>query len=273
MPILVQSLAEWEAAGKPGLLSVVIPAHNEEGHIADTIENLVQALDEDGVNHEILVVNDNSSDGTEAILQRLSDIHPSVRYLNNPPPNGFGFAVRTGLAAFEGECVAIVMADGSDDPKDVVAFYRKWQDGADCVFGTRFHKDSTCIGYPKPKLLLNRLGNLFIQMLFFTRYNDVTNAFKLYGRNVIAGLQPLLSHQFNLTVELPLKAMARGYSFAVLPNNWYQRQQGASKFKIKELGSRYLFIILYCWLEKRLSKKDYDRQNNMHHLQLQVWQR
>jgi dolichol-phosphate mannosyltransferase len=124
MPIEVRSLAEWEAAGIRGMLSVVIPAHNEEGHIAETVQNLAAALRDAGIVHEILVINDNSIDGTERILATLSAVGIRVRYINNPPPHGFGFAVRRGLAEFSGEAVAIVMADGSDDPADVIAFYR-----------------------------------------------------------------------------------------------------------------------------------------------------
>ena len=219
MPIEVRSLAEWEAAGIPDLLSVVIPAHNEEGHIAETVRDLTTALRAADIRYEILVVNDNSSDSTERILATLSAADPDIRYVNNMPPNGFGFAVRRGLAEFRGEAVAVVMADGSDDPADLVRFYRALLDGYDCVFGSRFMRGSRVVDYPKPKLILNRLGNLLIRSLFLMRYNDMTNAFKLYRRNAIAGIQPLLSHHFNLTVEMPLKCLIRGYRYAVLPNS------------------------------------------------------
>jgi dolichol-phosphate mannosyltransferase len=268
----VRSLAEWEAAGIPGMLSVVIPAHNEEGHIAETVQNLIGALRKAEISHEILAINDNSSDGTERILTTLSAAIPGVRYINNPPPNGFGFAVRRGLAEFRGGAVAIVMADGSDDPADIVAFYRKLESGYDCVFGSRFVRGGRVIDYPKLKLVLNRLANLMIRTLFVVRYNDVTNAFKLYSRSAIAGVQPLLAHHFNLTVELPLKCIIRGYRYAVLPNSWKGRKQGASKLRIKEMGSRYLFIILYCWLERVLSRGDY-REQKFRENQLQVWPR
>jgi len=273
MPIEVRSLAEWEAAGIAGMLSVVIPAHNEEGHIADTVRDLAAALQAAEIRYEILVVNDNSSDGTERILATLSAADPRLRYLNNAPPNGFGFAVRRGLAEFRGEAVAIVMADGSDDPADLVRFYRKFEDGYDCVFGSRFMRGAQIIDYPKPKLLLNRLGNLLIRALFWFRYNDFTNAFKLYRRSAIAGIQPLLSHHFNLTVELPLKCLIRGYRYTVLPNSWKNRKQGVSKLRIKEMGSRYLFIIFYCWLEWTLSRGDYRDQEAYRGSQLQVWHR
>lgn len=271
MPLEVRTLAEWEAHGVKDLLSVVIPAHNEEGRIEATIRAFAEALRAASIPFEILVVNDNSQDGTESILQRLQQELPEVRYISNTPPNGFGFAVRAGLAAFAGDAVAIVMADQSDLPEDLVRFYRKLQEGYDCVFGTRFSRASRVVDYPWPKRVLNRLGNTVIQMLFLVRYNDVTNAFKLYRRSVIAGVQPLLAYHFNLTVELPLKAIVRGYRYAVVPNSWLNRTEGVSKFRIREMGSRYMFIILYCYLEKLLSRSDYARRADLKESQLQVW--
>lgn len=240
-------------------LSVVIPAHNEEGSMAGTLTVLTTELDQEKIDYEVLVVNDNSRDGTEEILKLAAQRNPRVRYINNRPPNGFGFAVRAGLENFSGDAVAIFMADASDDPKDLVKYYRKMQEGFDCVFGTRWQRGGSTIDYPWPKKVLNRLANSFIQVVMQLRYDDITNAFKLYRRHVILGLDPILSHHFNLTVELPLKAIVRGYSYAVLPNSWTNRKSGESKLKIKEMGSRYLFIVLYCLIEKWLSRKDYHR--------------
>jgi dolichol-phosphate mannosyltransferase len=273
MPLEVRSLAEWDAVGIEGMLSVVIPAHNEEGHIVDTIRKIAAALRDAAIKYEILVINDNSTDGTERCLATLCANDPSVRYINNPPPNGFGLAVRHGLADFRGDAVAIVMADGSDDPADLVRFYRKLERGYDCVFGSRFIRGGRVTDYPVLKLALNRMANLLIGILFLLSYNDVTNAFKLYRRSAIAGIQPLLSQHFNLTVELPLKCIIRGYRYAVLENSWKNRQVGVSKLRIKEMGSRYLFIILYCWLEKTLSRGDYRNQERFWESQLQVWHR
>ena len=273
MPLEVRSLAEWEADGVPGLLSVVIPAHNEEGRIEATVRELNAALAAAHIAHEILVVNDNSRDRTEEILLQLGREIPAVRHINNSPPNGFGFAVRAGLVAFRGEAVAIVMADGSDSPADLVAYYRKLQEGYDCVFGSRFIRGAKVVDYPRLKLAMNRLANLFIRTLFWMTYNDVTNAFKMYRRSVVAGVQPLLAYHFNLTVELPLKAIVRGYRYAVIPTSWFDRTEGESKFKIKEMGSRYLFIVLYCYLEKYLSREDYRNRTDLRDKQLQVWGR
>jgi dolichol-phosphate mannosyltransferase len=239
-------------------LSVVIPAHNEEGCIEGTVRALSETLTREQIAHEILVVNDNSKDGTERLLQKLEQEVPGLRYVNNLPPNGFGFAVRKGLETFSGDCAAVYMADASDSPADLVRFYRVLvEKNVDCVFGTRFHRDSKVVDYPKLKLAINRMANSFVQLLFGLRYNDVTNAFKLYRRRVVEGSKPFLSHHFNLTVELPLKAIIRGYSFAVVRNDWTQRKSGESKLKIKEMGSRYLFVVLYCFIEKWLSRGDY----------------
>jgi dolichol-phosphate mannosyltransferase len=240
-------------------LSVIVPAHNEEGSVCATITRLCATLTEEAVPHEVVVINDHSSDGTAEIVDGLARECPAVRRVDNLRPMGFGYALQTGLEAFSGDAVCIVMADASDDPRDVVKYYRKLEEGYDCVFGTRFSRQSTVIDYPRHKLVLNRLANWWLNALFRLRYNDTTNAFKCYRREVIAGVQPILSRHFNITVELPLKAVVRGYSYTVVPINWYNRTTGVSKLKIKEMGSRYLFIVLYILLEKLLSRGDYRR--------------
>ncbi|MGE3319429.1 MAG: glycosyltransferase family 2 protein [Candidatus Berkiella sp.] len=239
------------------MLSVVIPAYNEANNLANLIPGLIAHLKQADISHEILVVNDNSSDNTEATLKSLMQDYPTLTYVNNAPPNGFGLAVRCGLQAFKGDAVVIVMADGSDSPEDVVRFYKKLQEGYDCVFGSRFMPGGKAVDYPFHKKIINRLANNFVRILFQFRYNDITNAFKCYRRHVIAGLNPLLAHHFNLTVELPLKAIIRGYRYAVIPNAWYNRKEGVSKLKIREMGSRYLFIVLYCLIERLFSRGDY----------------
>ena len=241
--------------------SIVIPAHNEEGGIATTCEAIVARFAREGIaDYEICVVNDNSRDRTEEILRDLCARLPSVRYVNNAPPNGFGFAVRKGLETYAGQCACVVMGDLSDSPDDILAYYREMKAGAECVFGSRFIPGAKVIDYPPHKLWLNRLANTFIKLLFRLDHNDITNAFKCYRRDVIDGIQPLLSAHFNLTVEMPLKAIVRGFTYATLPISWTNRKSGESKLKIKEMGSRYLFIVLYAWLERKLARGDYRRR-------------
>jgi dolichol-phosphate mannosyltransferase len=240
-------------------LSTVIPAHNESASIEQTLTDLVEALEHERIDYELLVVDDASTDSTLELVERLGEQHPRIRAIRSHHPRGFGFAVRAGLERFEGDAVAIVMADGSDRPDDLVTYYRLLEGGCDCAFGSRFLRDSVVTDYPWFKLLLNRLANAFIRILFRHGYNDTTNAFKAYRREVIETVQPLLSNHFNLTVELPLKAIVRGHSYAVVPISWTNRTSGVSKLKIQEMGSRYLFIVLYVFLEHHLSRGDYQR--------------
>jgi dolichol-phosphate mannosyltransferase len=240
-------------------LSVVIPAHNEEGSLAMTVTDLVNRLGAEGVAHEILVVDDGSGDRTTEVVHELADAHAQVRYLRSPYRNGFGFAVRAGLEAFDGDAVAIMMADGSDHPDDLLAYYRLLEAGYDCAFGSRFMHGSKVDGYPWSKRVLNRIVNLGIRLMFGHGYNDTTNAFKAYRRDVIDNVQPLLSQHFNLTVEIPLKAIVRGHSYAITPIRWTNRKAGESKLHLQEMGSRYLFIVLYVFFEHHLSRGDYRR--------------
>jgi dolichol-phosphate mannosyltransferase len=243
------------------VLSVVIPAHNEEATVEPTLLELATRLSAERIAFEIIVVDDHSTDATGEVVGRVAARWPQVRCIANHRRNGFGNAIHSGLDAFTGDAVCIVMADASDDPGDVVAYWRTIERGYDCAFGSRFMRGAKVVDYPWFKLLLNRGANLFVAALMGIRYNDVTNAFKCFRREVIDGVRPILSHHFNITVELPLKAIVRGYSWTVIPTSWYNRRGGVSKFKIKEMGSRYLFIVLYALIEKWLSRGDYERQS------------
>ncbi|HLY17755.1 MAG TPA: glycosyltransferase family 2 protein [Bryobacteraceae bacterium] len=241
-------------------LSVVIPARDEEGSIEQTVAEVAQALTGEQIPFEIVVVDDGSSDQTARSVLEFAQRCAGVRLVSNNGPHGFGLAVRAGLAQAAGEAIAVMMADGSDSPRDLVQYYRKVQAGYDCAFGSRFIHGSRIVDYPVHKLAINRMANWFIRILFGLRYNDITNAFKCYKRSAIDGMQPLISPHFNLTVEMPLKAIVRGYTYAVVPISWTNRKSGMSKLKIKEMGSRYLFIVLYLWLERHLSRGDYLRR-------------
>ena len=245
------------------MLSVVIPVHNEENSIASCIENIHLRLECDNISHEILVVMDHCTDGTANVLSALQVGIPYLRVERNDGSQGYGMAVRAGLEVYKGDMVAIMMGDSSDDVGDLVTYYRTIVNGAECVFGSRFMKGGRTVGYPLHKLFLNRVVNWWIRFLFRLDFADVTNAFKIYRRHVIDGLKPFLSCHFNLTVELPLKAVIRGYKYEVVPINWYNRKKGVSKLKIHEMGSRYLFIVLYCWLEKHLSRGDYKKRGGL----------
>lgn len=241
------------------ILSIVIPARDEEGAIASAVEHLHVELRLHGIEHEIVPVDDGSSDGTWATLcslsERISTLHP----VQNTGQHGFGRAVVHGINHSQGDAIVIMMADESDDCRDVVRYWKLLNEGWDAVFGSRFARGGGVIDYPVHKLLLNRLANLFLRTLFRVPLNDFTNAFKAYRRTALDGCRPFLSPHFNLTVELPLKIIVRGYSWTVMPITWRNRREGISKLKIREMGGRYLFIALYCWLEKYFSRGDYKK--------------
>jgi dolichol-phosphate mannosyltransferase len=243
-------------------LSVVMPAQNEEGSVGATVEGVASALEREGIDYEVVVVNDDSTDSTEAVVAAIGERNPRVRVHRSHYERGFGMAIRAGLDVYEGDAVAIVMADASDDPEDLVRYYRILEQGYDCAFGSRFMPGAHVHDYPRLKYTINRLANQFIRILFRHRYNDTTNAFKAYRREVIDTIQPLLSKHFNLTVEMPLKAIVRGHSYQVIPISWTNRTTGEAKLAMREMGSRYLFIVLYVWLENTLSRGDYRVASN-----------
>jgi dolichol-phosphate mannosyltransferase len=260
--MLQPSRAALQGAGAMetlSLLSVVIPTRDEEGCIASTVEHLFVELRLRNVPHEIVVVDDGSTDNTWKALQEARERIPTLVLVQNSGPNGFGRAVEYGLDHSKGDAVVVMMADESDDCRDVVTYWKVLNEGYDCVFGSRFVKGGGTIDYPYLKLKINRLANFFLRVLFRIHLNDTTNAFKAYRRTVIDGCRPFLSPHFNLTIEIPLKAIVRGYTWKVVPITWRNRRSGAPKLKIKEMGSRYLFICLYVWLEKYFSRGDYKR--------------
>jgi dolichol-phosphate mannosyltransferase len=238
------------------MLSVVIPAYNEEKNLAATVDDLLAVLRREGFPFEIVVVNDNSRDGTREVVLELVRRNAEVVLVDNVPPGGFGRAVRMGLRSFAGDAVAIVMADSSDDPQDVVRCYNKLQEGYDCVFGSRFRAESEVVGYPPLKLAVNRIVNKMLQLLFVSPFNDLTNAFKVYRRSAIEGIGPLGGSHFNITIEISLSCVIRRYRIAEIPIHWYGRKWGASNLKLREMGRRYLATLLKIWFERLLISDD-----------------
>jgi len=238
------------------LLSVVIPAHNEEENLAPTVRGLAQALGEEAIPYEIVIVDDNSDDATGRVADDLAAQDPGVRVVSRNKLGGFGRAVRAGLAVFRGDAVAIVMADRSDDPRDLVRCYRKLEDGFDCVYGSRFRQGSEVANYPRQKLIVNRIVNHLIQWMFWSHFNDFTNAFKMYRRYVVIDCGPYSSSHFNLTIEMSLSALIRRYHIAEIPINWHGRTWGASHLSIGAMGRRYLSTLLVMFFQRVLVADD-----------------
>ena len=242
------------------LFSVVIPARDEEKSLPATLEHLHLEFSLNQVPQEIVVVDDGSRDQTWEVLHQLQQKIPTLRPIQNLGEHGFGRAITFGLRHCRGDAVVIMMADESDDARDAVRYWKLLNEGWDCVFGSRFIKGGGVLDYPGVKLFVNRLANFFIRVIFGIPLNDTTNAFKAYRREVIQGCEPLIAPHFNLTVELPLKAVVRGFTWTTMPITWKNRRTGEAKLKIKEMGSRYFFICCYVWLEKYFSRGDYRKK-------------
>ena len=158
-----------------------------------------------------------------------------------------------GIEKSTGEVICIMMSDLSDDISDLRAYYNLIQaENIDAVFGSRFIRGSKVVDYPFKKLILNRIFNYVTKFIFLSDYNDFTNAFKIYKKSALVKVMPLISESFNIFLEIPLKIISRNYSYEILPINWNGRKKGKAKFKIKELHSKYLFTLIYCFIERNL---------------------
>jgi len=234
-------------------LSIIIPVRNEEFLIKKIIDQLQTKLK--NLNYEIIFINDFSTDNTSQATRELIETKNGINIYDNKR-KGLGGAISEGISRSTGEAICIMMSDLSDSTDDLEKYYNIIKnENVDAVFGSRFIKGSEIIDYPKKKLILNRIFNIITKLLFISDYNDFTNAFKIYKKDALLKTFPLVSESFNIFLELPLKIISRKMKYKIIPISWTNRKEGTSKFDIKELRAKYLFTLIYCWLEKILLKK------------------
>jgi dolichol-phosphate mannosyltransferase len=224
-------------------LCVIIPAKNEMLTLTETIDNIQKKLQGE-IPYNILVVNDHSDDGTLQLLENLSTMYSNLKFVSNEWDGGVGNAIRFGLTQWQGDIVAICMADGSDSPEDILLSYKKiCNDVYDCVFGSRFIKGGQVKNYPFVKYYLNRIFNNWVRIKTGINYNDFTNIFKLYHRRSIEVIFPLDSTGFSIGLEMSLKAFKTGLNIATIPISWKQRKAGVSKLKFSENFKLYMSML------------------------------
>ena len=232
------------------MLSIIVPVRDESNNIQDVFDYFNNNLKM--VEHEVLIINDFSNDDTLEKSKNLIINYKNFKVFNNLK-KGLGGAINLGIKKAIGEYAAIMMADQSDDINDLIKYNNLIQSSEyDAILGSRFTKDSKVNDYPIQKLILNRIFNFFVSIIFFNSYSDYTNAFKIYKKSALLEIMPLISESFNIFLEIPLKIISRNYRYKIVSINWMGRKKGESKFKIKELGSKYLFTLIYCFIEKNL---------------------
>jgi dolichol-phosphate mannosyltransferase len=234
-------------------LTILIPCKNEEKIIKNTLVKLEKS-NLSKIDYEIIIVDDFSADKTVSILKKLNKTD-KIKIINNKSP-GLGSVISTGIKFSTKKFICIYMSDQSDSIKDMINYYQIISsNNLDAVFGSRFIKGSKLKDYPLKKLIFNRIFNNLCKILFLNNYNDYTNAFKIYKKKMLLNFFPIISENFNVFLELPLKTISRKYNLKIIPISWVNRKKGKSKFFIKELTSKYFFTLLYCFLEKILLKK------------------
>ncbi len=235
------------------MLSIIIPVKNEEQLIKNSIDLLLNEIK--NIKFEIIIIDDFSDDGTAEVIKEIIKNNDKVKFFKNNQ-EGLGPLINLGIEKSNGDYICIMMSDLSDDIQDLKVYYEKINsEDLDAILGSRFIKGSNIFDYPIIKLILNRIFNYFVKILFLSKYNDFTNAFKIYKKSTLIKLKPFVSESFNIFLELPLKLISRGYKYEVIPIKWTNRKKGKSKFKIKELGAKYIFTLIYCLSEKVLLKK------------------
>ena len=235
------------------MLSIIVPLRNESDSLNDIFDYFTKNLVK--INYEVLIINDFSEDDTLENAKNLFANNENFRVLDNES-KGLGGAINLGIQKAAGLNISIMMADQSDDINDLIKYNELLNSrDYDAILGSRFLKDSRVINYPIEKLILNRVFNFFVGLIFLNKYNDYTNAFKIYKKKALLEIQPLISESFNIFLEIPLKIISRKYKYKIISINWTGRKKGYSKFRIKELGSKYLFTLIYCFIEKSLLNK------------------
>ena len=147
------------------ILSVIIPARDESQNLIECINEIVTALNRNDIKHEILVIDDGSTDDSITVLKHIMLDHPTVRFIENKWENGFGRAVRLGLDNYKGDAVAIMMADRSDSPSDLVSYWEEVKKDMNAFLEVGLCWEQN-LSLSKFKLIINRIVNIMIKVFF-----------------------------------------------------------------------------------------------------------
>jgi len=230
-------------------LSIIVPAHNEQDNIVDVISKIESFLD---IPHELIVVNDHSTDATAGLIHRVSRQYSNIRLVENLNERGFANAIKTGFANNKADIVVLVMADLCDDLHTIKEMFKKINEGYDVVCGSRYIKGGARLGGSKIKGFFSCFVGRSLRYLLGLPTHDIANAFKMYKKTVIDAVD-IQSKGFEISMEMPLKAHYLGFKITEVPTVWRERIKGASSFRMFKLFPSY--FKLYIWaIFKRLLK-------------------
>ena len=242
----VVSLFEHESLR--GAVSVVIPCHNEEANVRPLVDRVKELFDD--YIHEIVLVDDNSQDGTRAAIAELARGDPRIRPVYRTPPNGVGRTIADGYKAATGRWVLSMDCDFQHLLPAVRDLFDAAAQGYDVAVGSRFSRHSVLLRYPFQKILANRGFQLFAQIVLLRKFRDLTNNLKLMRRDVVDQLV-LTQPGFAVNAETGLQPLLMGYMIKEVPISWINRthDMGTSSFRLARVGGGYVQVLLHLWMK------------------------
>lgn len=230
-------------------VSVVIPCHNEAMNIGPLIAALKRHFDD--YLYEIIPVDDNSKDETREVMQRLAVDDPRIKPVFRTPPNGVGRAITDGYRAATGKWILSMDCDFQHLLPEIRDLFHAAAKGCDVAVGSRFSRHSVLLNYPFQKIVANRAFHALAQLLFLTKFRDLTNNLKLMRREVYEQIE-LTQPGFSINAETGLLPKLMGFKVTEVPISWINRtpDMGVSSFKLFRVGGGYGQVLRKLWIKK-----------------------
>ncbi len=227
----------------PTMISVILPTYNEKENIVKLIENIEDVSRKNNIESEIVVIDDNSPDGTADTVKKMSGKYTNIRLFIRERKLGLASAHILGYKKAKGEIIISMDTDLSHDPKEIPNFIRKLNEGYDVVVGSRHIKGSY---YEKKalntkiKYFLSKYGNVLSALISHVPIHDFTNGYRAFRKKVSDNVQ-IESTGNSFLMEFIVKAHKKGYKITEIPVTFFDRIAGKSKIKHGKESIRYFF--------------------------------
>ena len=210
---------------------VIIPTYNEK----ENIELLIKAIAKLPVPFDVLIIDDNSPDGTAAVVKKLMPSFPNVHLIERPGKLGLGTAYRAGFkwSLERGYSFIYEMdADFSHNPEDLVRLFNACdRDGADVAIGSRYISGGNVVNWPLSRVLMSYFASVYVRMITRMKIMDATAGFICYRKEVIESIRPyrIRSKGYCFQIEMKFTAFKLGYKIVEIPIIFTDRRLGTSK--------------------------------------------